>query len=391
MERKKLKVAVIEPIGGHGGNEFYDFGICESVALSNDVKFYTCDETVLHENAEVKTEVIKCYKGIYGNAPKFVRGFNYLKGIFCSLFSCLKNKTDIVHLHAYGFSFFESLSIRLFKLAGFKVIVTVHDIEPFDRFGSEININYNKFLKPADVIIVHTDFSIECLSKILNEENRKKLRKVKSGDLDFVYNKDIPMDEARKALSLPLDKKLILFFGQIKKVKGVDLLINAFNRIARENPDLDLVIAGRPWKVDINEYLKLIEEDVKNRIHLRLNYIPNEEVPLYFKACDITVLPYRKIYNSSVILRAFDYGCAVIASDLPTFKEFVIDGENGLLFKSEDVEDLIDKINFIFENEGMIERFKKNAKLFVEENFSREIINRQMNEIFDLVLNNRLK
>ena len=380
--RNRLNIAVIEPIGGHGGNEFYDFGLCEALSLSHKVTLFTCDKTRLHLQFPFKTEVKTVYKGIYGNSPSIVKGLRYLRGTLSALFYCLKKKVDLVHLHIYRFAFWEKFNLLLFRFFRFKVVATVHDIEPFARFGEKVNINYDDFLKHSDAIIVHTDFSAQCLNRLLNEKNSKKIRKVKSGDIDFVYKKEIVKEEARKKLNLPLDKKIIMFFGQIKKVKGLDVLIRAFNIVGKNFQDANLLIAGKPWKVDLNEYLNLIDKELKDRVISRANFIPNEEVPFYFAASDIVVLPYRKIYNSSVILRAFDYGSAVIASNLDTFKEFIDSGKNGLLFKSEDFKDLAEKIEYLLLNPEKIKVFKKNAERFVAENYNRKEINLQMNKIF---------
>ena len=387
MKDKKLNIAVIEPIGGHGGNEFYDFGLCEALSLSHNVTLFTCDKTELHKQYPFKTEVKTVYKGIYSDSPSIVKGLRYLKGTLSALFYCLKNKADFIHLHIYRFAFWEKFNLLLFRFFKFKVITTVHDREPFAKFGEKVNINYDDFLKHSDAIIVHTHFSAQCLNRLLNEKNRKKIRKVKSGDVDFVYKREIVKEEARKKLNLPLDKKIIMFFGQIKKVKGLDVLIRAFNIVGKKFLDASLLIVGKPWKVDLNEYLNLIEDELKDRVILKANFIPNEYVPFYFAAADIVVLPYRKIYNSSVILRAFDYGSAVIASGLDTFKEFIDSGKNGLLFKSEDFKDLAKKIEYLLLNPEKIGVFKKNARKFRAENFNREEINLQMNKIFKEILN----
>ena len=384
---KRLNIAVIEPIGGHGGNEFYDFGLCEALSLTHKVTLFTCDKTLLHKKHSLKTEVKTVYKGIYADSPSIVKGLRYLRGTLSALFYCLKSRVDFVHLHIYRFAFWERFNILLFKFFGFKIIVTVHDIEPFAKFGEKVNINYDDFLKHSDAIIVHTDFSAQCLNRLLNKKNREKIRKVKSGDMDFIYKKEIAKEEARKKLNLPLDKKIIMFFGQIKKVKGLDILVKAFNIVGKNFQDANLLIVGKPWKVDLNEYLNLIEDELKDRVILRANFIPNEEVPFYFASADIVVLPYRKIYNSSVILRAFDYGSAVIASDLDTFKEFIEEGETGYLFKSENAESLAEKINDLISSPKKIETIKNNAKNFVEENFSKREINLQMNKVFKEILN----
>jgi glycosyltransferase involved in cell wall biosynthesis len=142
--------------------------------------------------------------------------------------------------------------------------------------------------------------------------------------------------EARRALGIGETKKVILFFGQIKEVKGIDLLIEALPAIASEVPEALLVIAGRPWKTEFSRYAILIDTmGVRDRCLVHLEYVPDDQVPQYYAAADVVVLPYRRIYQSGVILLAMSYGKVVVASDLPGMREVVVDGENGYLFARE--------------------------------------------------------
>ncbi len=384
---KKLNIAVIEHIGGHGGNEFYDFGLCEALSLSHNVTLFTCDKTNLHRRHPLNTKIKLVYKGIYGASPKLIKALRYLIGSLSALYYSIIDKADLVHLHFYRFDFWEKLNLLLFKVFRFKIIATVHDIEPLAKYKEKVNINYDNFLRHIDAIIVHTDYSARCLNRLLNEKNRVKIRKIKSGDLDFIFKKEISKKDAREKLNLPINKKIIMFFGHIKKVKGLDILIKAFNIVGERFPDVTLLIAGRPWKVDLNEYLNLVNKRLSDRVIWRTGFVPNEDVPFYFAATDIVVLPYKKNYNSSVILRAFDYGSAVIGSDINALKEFIEEGKTGYLFKSEDFEDLARKIEYLIYSPEKIKIFTKNTKNFIANNFSREEINFQMNEIFKEILN----
>ncbi len=384
--KKSLKIAMIEHIGGHGGNEFYDLGLCEALSLQHKVFWFTCDETVIDQKVNIKTKVIKCYRGIFKKNNKLVRGVKYLLGTIYSLLYCLKEEVDIIHLHYYGFNIIEKLNLKLFKMFRFKIIATVHDIEPFDKKKENLDIDYNSFLKPLDAIIVHTNFSKKILSKIINKEDYSKIYRIQSGDIDFLYNVKITKEKAREALGLPIDKKIILFFGHIKRVKGLDLLISAFNKVALEISDVFLVVAGRPWKIDMKEYYSLVDNRIRDKVLFQLNYIPNEQVNLYFKSSDIVVLPYKKIYNSSVILRAFDYGSCVLASNLESLKEFIIPGVTGEIFAKGDKKELAEKIIILLNSSKTIERIKLNSKDFIDKNFSKKEILTSMNSVYNFVL-----
>jgi glycosyltransferase involved in cell wall biosynthesis len=73
-------------------------------------------------------------------------------------------------------------------------------------------------------------------------------------------------------------------------------------------------------------------------------FIPDQERDLLFKACDLVVLPYRRIYNSGVLMMALSYGKTVLASDLPANREIVQNGINGYLFETGNAKSLFQNI-----------------------------------------------
>ena len=140
--------------------------------------------------------------------------------------------------------------------------------------------------------------------------------------------------EARRVLGINETGRVILFFGHIREVKGLDILLEAIPAVAREIPEVTLLIAGRPLRKDFSTYERLIDSlGIRDRCVLHIRYISNDELPLYFAAADIVALPYRRIYQSGVILMAMSYGRAVVVSDLPAMTEMVTDGQNGYVFE----------------------------------------------------------
>jgi len=392
MSEGRMNVAIVEPVGGHLGNEFYDFGLCKAIADEGiTVTLYTCDETTLDTKFSFDFSVKKFFRGIYGETPKIIRGLRYIAGAFRTSSHAKKNGSRLVHFHIYHFANREFLNLFLFRRNGYKIVATVHDVESFEKFGKKINhTNYRKFEKRIDRVIVHSQHASDALTKYFTQFPKEKIHLVPHGDTDFLYRADCTKEEARKKLNLPVDKKLILFFGQLKKVKGVDVLLKAFVKVREAIPDSNLVIAGQPWKMETNELEEIISSNgLEKDCTLNLKFIPNELVPYYYKAADIVVLPYRKIYSSSVMTRSLDYGAAIITSDLDTFKRIIVHGENGLLFQSENHTDLAEKIIYLLQNPSLAETLKSNAKKTSEEKFSWKAIGKQMNEIYRTTLNEK--
>jgi glycosyltransferase involved in cell wall biosynthesis len=88
----------------------------------------------------------------------------------------------------------------------------------------------------------------------------------------------------------------------------------------------------------------LVEPSVQNQIHLHNRYISDQERDSLFKACDVMIIPYRRIYNSGVLMMALSYGKTVIASDLPANCEIIQNGVNGNLFEDGNPSDLAQNI-----------------------------------------------
>lgn len=390
---EKLKVSIIEPVGGYGGLEFYDLGLCEAVSSKHvDVSLYTSDKTKLHHEYEHGYNVVLAYQNVFGSSNKFLRGLRYIKGTLSSLVDSIRRGSDLAHFHIFHFVYREFFSILLFKIFGFKIVATIHDVESLDKISGWKSLNkYRKFSKIIDKIVVHNSYTKSEVIKKSQDFNEDKIHIVQSTDLDFLYNEDISRSEARKVLGveLPEDSRIILFFGQIKKTKGLDILIKAFAQLKEAN--VFLVIAGRCWKTDMDKYHSLINSlKIKNNTIIMEKYIENRDVMKLFKASDVVVLPYIKVYNSSVLLRGMDYGAVNVVSDLSFFTEVIKDGSNGLIFKSGDIKELRSVLSVILNDKKLLKRIGENSRKFVQQNYSFDVTGEKMRSVYDRLVKGKL-
>jgi glycosyltransferase involved in cell wall biosynthesis len=145
---------------------------------------------------------------------------------------------------------------------------------------------------------------------------------------------DVPSKPlARATLGIAESSKVILFFGQIKQVKGLDLLLEAMPAVLGAVPEAVLLIAGRPWKNDFSQYEEAMTRlAIGDRRLLHIRYIADEEVSAFYASADVVVLPYRRIYQSGVLLLAMSYRRAVLVSDIPGMMDVVTPGQNGYAF-----------------------------------------------------------
>ena len=166
------------------------------------------------------------------------------------------------------------------------------------------------------------------------------------------------------------------FIGIILPAKGLDVLINAFNNI--KGDQVDLRIYGRLFPYQGFEYYpRYVKRLVKNANIQFMGRFDHNNVAKIFSEIDILVVPSIWYENSPfVIQEAILAGIPVIASDIGGIPELVKNGENGLLFKPNDADNLYEKISLILDNPALIENLRQNIKLLksIEVN-AREIEN----------------
>lgn len=325
-----MKVAIIEPVGGHGGMNYYNSGLCNGlVELGIETYLYTSAETP--ESDLDQFEVRRFFIGIYGSDSKYIRALRYFKGLILSLLDIRRRGGRFCHLHFFHYTILEFLTCVFARLFGLRVVATIHDVESFSA-GTGFPL-LGCIFRLADRLVVHNDFSRREILRILKGlKVSREIFVIPHGNyLPFV--RPVDRDEACSRLGISSDKKIILFFGQIKKVKGLDVLIEAMPLILASHPNAVLLIAGKVWKDDFDEYERAIQRlGIQDSVIKHIRYIRDDLVGSYYSAADVVVLPYRRIYQSGVLLMAMSYGATTISSCLEPMQEVVDDGVDGFLF-----------------------------------------------------------
>ena len=328
--------AIIEPVGGHGGMNYYDFGLCRGLlAAGVTPTLYTCDATEVLPGLPFGVKLV--YRRVFGRDPAWRRGLRYVRGSLRALIGARIAGSRLAHFHVFQVGVLELFNVVLAKLLRIRVVITAHDVEAFRGEWSSLK---SWVYGLADCVIAHNLVSQRELTQVLRIPGRK-IHVIPHGN----YLGDIqpmpPADSARAKLGLPPEAPVLLFFGQIKEVKGLDLLLDALAAIKGTLPAVRLVIAGKTWGQDFARYQARIDSlGLGSHCTAHIRYIADDEVATYYAAADLVVLPYRKIYQSGVILMAMSYGKPVLASNLEGMTEVIVDGVTGFVFRTEDAADL---------------------------------------------------
>jgi glycosyltransferase involved in cell wall biosynthesis len=160
---------------------------------------------------------------------------------------------------------------------------------------------------------------------------------------------------AKHKLGIQSWEKTILFFGRIAPYKGLEYLLTAFHKISSNHANYRLIIAGEPMK-GYEEYINGIQQMIsqtesKDRIIPKLEFIPDEDTELYFKAADVLVLPYKDIFQSGVLFLGYSFGLPSIAADVGSFREDIVPSETGFLYSPGDSMSLANTIEYFFQSD----------------------------------------
>ena len=125
--------------------------------------------------------------------------------------------------------------------------------------------------------------------------------------LKTIYKNRVPKEEALKKIQIKKPRLLLLFFGLIRDYKGLDVLLKSLTKFKKQKNNFKLIIAGECYSKK-NKYLDLIDKyKLQSNIFWDDSYIPDDNVNLYFSACDVVVLPYTKASQSGIIPISFNY------------------------------------------------------------------------------------
>ena len=362
------KVAIIDPLGAHGSSHhFYLYGQLRGLHNNSiNVRLYTNSQT---KDPGYKGIIFyKTFGNLFASEYKLIRGGRYILGSFRSLFHAKFSGCGIFHFHVFDIGLLMLFNLLVVKILFGKVVLTVHDVASFAK-KSHSNYLSNLVYNMTGIILTHNQFSKDEIIK-LHPFLEKKIHLVPHGNYLPFINIQKDKQKARKYLGLPSEKSIILFFGMIKKVKGLDLLLQSFRKVVEMHPNTILLIAGKTWEDDFAFYQKIIDKyQLAENIILHKRFISHNDVEYYYGASDLVVLPYKRIYQSGVLMMALSYGRPALVSDLLPFKEIIIDDENGFLFKTEDITSLAEKLKIVLSNKQNLERVQNNGQALVKAQF----------------------
>jgi len=293
--------------------------------------------------------------GIHGSpAPQLIDSINPLN--WAAVAREVRRRSPDLLIFKYWLPFFGPCFGTIARLAkrgtSTKVLFICDNVLPHERRPFDTAFTRYAF-SPVDYFLVQSD----AVEKDLNDFWPAAVYRKVPHPVYTMFGTPVDKGEAKKALGIRAER-VLLFFGYVRKYKGLGVLLKALAKVLTQL-DVHLIVAGEFYD-DEQKYRALIEElRIASRVTVNSNYLPNEDVGQYFGAADAVVLPYVSATQSGIAQIAYNFGKPVIATDVGGLGEVVHDNRTGFLVPPNDPDALA----------AAIVRFYREAKesVFAEE------------------------
>lgn len=293
---------------------------------------------------------------IYAIPKKYlypVTGISYTHFVSRYAMKNIKPEPDLIHAH---FSYPDGYGM-MGLAKKWKVPLVISALGTIERKvayeGSYTSRQIIEAMNFADkVLSVSEDLKVHIVNLGID---KSKVHVVPNG-VDTEIFKPAGKEYARNVLNLPQEKNIVLFIGALRKIKGVDYLIEAAKSFL--DPNTDLYMVGRDD--GLRKSLEKRVEELKIADSVKFTGpVNHEDVPLWISASDMLVLPSLSEGRPNVVLEALSCEVPVVATDVGGIPELMIEGETGYLTPAKNPEKLSEKINRLLEDESKRKKMGK--------------------------------
>jgi glycosyltransferase involved in cell wall biosynthesis len=289
-----------------------------------------------------------------------------------------QSRPDLLHIQ---WMFLPPLDHHLFRWLTRRttLIVTVHNPAIREaRFASISDMS--PYFDFASKLIVHSQNNADMLINRF-PQYRDKVEIIPIGTMDYQRQR-IDKQQARERLQLPQNAKVILFFGLIRPYKGLITLIEAMSDIVSNIPEAHLLIAGKSHE-NFDVYEEAIQRyGIASKVSSRIDFIPDDQVPVFFSASDVLCLPYKETSQSAVLLNAFGFGMPVVVTDVGGLPDMVEEGQNGYIVPPNNPPALANALTELCTDDHRLQQFSEHSLYLAREKYSWEAVARQTADLY---------
>jgi len=237
---------------------------------------------------------------------------------------------------------------------------------------SMVTIQYKAAFKASKkVFFQNNDDKNEFINKGLLKENKTVIINGSGVNLDKFKPETLP------------ETSVFLFIGRLIKDKGIIEYLEACKKIKAKHKEVRCLLVGpydsNPSAIKAVDLQPFIESGI-------IEYFgEQEDVRPYLKECSVFVLPSYHEGTPKTVLEAMATGRPIITSDAPGCRETVVNGYNGFLVKVKDIDGLVDKMEYLIEDESMCNVMADNSLKLVREKYDVKLVNKSIMETMGLI------
>ena len=346
-----------------------------------------CNVSVL-AFANSKTFLNETYGNFYLNKKIKNRLINYFRIIQISIFTThkiiKKENIDIVCFQDPVSSFFSILFLKV-RRGEVKIVVETHG-DFIETLSLEKNLVLPRLYKKLFYIMAKYSIGKSNIIRAVSSSTEQQVLDIDSSKSVVRFPAWIDFKDFQNIEPKPLskDKFNILFIGSVTDRKKPHMIIEAIQRINDKSYHLSIV-GPAPNEKYFKELKDLIDKsDLQNQVSL-IGPVDRESVKDYYSTSNLMILPSISEGLARVIFESQVAMCPVLVTDAPGMSDIVIDGQTGYVFKSNNLDSLSLKIEYIKNNYDEASLVAKNAKGFILSNYSEDNFKFSFKKLFDTV------
>ena len=275
-------------------------------------------------------------------------------------------------------------ALGLRRLARFPLVWTAHNLAAHDAAGAaDERTMIQRLIDRCDGVVVMSDAAERLLRQTYRISEATRVAVIPHGHYIGAYANEITPEAARAELDIAPAARVVLLLGRIRPYKGADLLIRAFRQVAREGDVL--LLAGPVSPAELSRELSdLAASPGRGEVRFDGRLVPADRLQVYFNACDLVALPFRKILHSGSLLLAMSFGRCVVAPRIGSIEEIAC----PRAYFGYDADDLASALSAALDRDDLLAAGRE-AMAFARQHYSWPDVGRKARALYEQILRGR--
>lgn len=380
-----MTVWLVDPIS-YTGMAYYDAALADGLTrLGARVTVVGSDRWML-PGLNRTWHIRSVFRGTSGAHVRATKGLQYLRALLRLVLQARRLRPDIIHWQYLELPLLDVATIWVLRRLGIRLVYTAHELMPWNARPYHRQV-LAAIYRIVDLVVVHAAAEAQELDDVWHVPV-SRIAVTGHGDYAMFATPGAPQAEARARLNLTPERPIALFFGSLRRSKGLMFLLMAWEAVIREVPEALLVVAGRPYKRSDEEAIRKAADaaGITANVDFRFGEIPPARANDYYRAADVVALPYQQITTSGVLRYAYSSGRTVVATALGEHVQWVVPGKTGWLATVDSAESMAQSLVEALRDRAQCAELGSNALKLASEYFRWSDIAGAMLQAYETIL-----